>query len=296
MKLIARIKGGLGNQLFCYAAARRLALINDAELVIDNITGFQRDFEYRRNYALDNFNISARKANPSELLEPLSLFRRKIFKFRESFKPFMLRSYIFQEFPDFDIRLLEKKIFKNSVIDGLWQSEGYFNDILEVVRGDLAINPPVDITNHELSTIIRQSNSVGLHIRKFSQIRSSNINLSENYYLAAIKLILEEIDNPLFFIFSDDHNYAKSLLGELVSAVYVTNNTTNESAYADLWLMSLCKHFIMANSTFSWWGSWLGGSNSERLIFFPRLSNEEKHIWSWDFQFQMPINWIPIQI
>jgi len=69
-KIISRIKGGLGNQLFCYAAARRLALANNAELIIDDVTGFSRDHEYRRQYALENFQIPARKATPSERLAP----------------------------------------------------------------------------------------------------------------------------------------------------------------------------------------------------------------------------------
>ena len=80
-KLIARIKGGLGNQLFCYAAARRLALVNNAELVIDDVTGFVRDRQYRRQYALDRFQIPARKATPAERMEPFERYRRGVAKF-----------------------------------------------------------------------------------------------------------------------------------------------------------------------------------------------------------------------
>lgn len=73
-KLITRIKGGLGNQLFCYASARRLALVNNAELVIDDVSGFSYDKKYKRSYALDVFNIRARKARPSERFFPLEEF------------------------------------------------------------------------------------------------------------------------------------------------------------------------------------------------------------------------------
>src|SRR6267154_4898422 len=79
-KVIARMRGGLGNQLFCYAAARRLALVNDAELVIDDVTGFARDRQYRRRYALDRFRIAARKATPAERLEPFERYRRGLMK------------------------------------------------------------------------------------------------------------------------------------------------------------------------------------------------------------------------
>lgn len=80
-KLIARIKGGLGNQLFCYAEARRLALVNNAELVIDDVTGFVRDRQYRRQYALARFHIPARKATPAERMEPFERYRRGLAKF-----------------------------------------------------------------------------------------------------------------------------------------------------------------------------------------------------------------------
>ena len=97
VKVITRIRGGLGNQLFCYAAARRLAVINDAELVIDDVTGFIRDQEYRRKYHLDVFNIPARKASPSERMEPFERIRRGIAKFMSSRKTFERKGYIVQE-------------------------------------------------------------------------------------------------------------------------------------------------------------------------------------------------------
>ena len=75
-KIIARIKGGLGNQLFCYAAARRLALANNVELVIDDVTGFARDRQYGRQYALDHLHIPVRKATPAERLELFQRYRR----------------------------------------------------------------------------------------------------------------------------------------------------------------------------------------------------------------------------
>ena len=80
LRVIARIKGGLGNQLFCYAAARRLALVNNAELVIDDVTGFVRDHQYCRQYMLDRFQIPVRKATPSERLEPFERYRRGVHK------------------------------------------------------------------------------------------------------------------------------------------------------------------------------------------------------------------------
>lgn len=93
-KVITRIKGGLGNQLFCYAAARRLALVNNADLVIDNKTGFTRDYLYGRRYMLDRFNILARKATPSERMEPFERYRRGLAKWVSRRQNFEERSYV----------------------------------------------------------------------------------------------------------------------------------------------------------------------------------------------------------
>jgi len=296
-KLIVRLKGGLGNQLFSYAASRRLSIVNNAELVIDDVTGFKRDFEYKRNYSLDNFNIPSRKATSKELLEPLGLIRRKLFKYRERLKSFKNRIYIEQEFPDFDSRLIGLKFDGNCYIDGLWQSEGYFIDIDDVIREDLKINPPLDTENQELARMIKSKNAVGIHVRRFSKSDESTVNLANIYYSEAIKITQKELHDPCYVVFSDDIEYARSVFEALkIEAFYVNHNILDANAYADLWLMSMCKHFIVANSTFSWWGAWLGGNQDSRLIFFPRLVSLDKAHWAWDYKNQMPKNWRAIGI
>jgi len=108
-KIISRIFGGLGNQLFCYAAARRLALVNNAELVIDNVSGFMHDTDYQRQYQLDHFSIPCRKATSVELLEPFPRIRRYLKRRLNQRRPFAQRSYLVQEGIDFDPRLLAKR-------------------------------------------------------------------------------------------------------------------------------------------------------------------------------------------
>ena len=149
-KIITRVKGGLGNQLFCYAAARRLAWINNAELVIDDITGFARDRLYYRRYMLDHFNISARKATPFERLEPFERYRRGFMKWLSRRKPFAQRGYLEQEGQEFDQRLLVLKVNGLLYLDGLWQSEGYFVDMEQTIRDDLRIASPPDALNQRM--------------------------------------------------------------------------------------------------------------------------------------------------
>ncbi len=104
--LIVRVKGGLGNQLFCYAAGKRLAKVNSANLVLDNISAFENDIVYRHTFQLDNFNIDADIATPAQRLEPFKEIRRKILRFLGKYQNFENRKYIFQQENPFDERLL----------------------------------------------------------------------------------------------------------------------------------------------------------------------------------------------
>jgi len=261
-KVIVRLKGGLGNQLFCYCAARSLSLKNNAELVIDDVSGFQRDTKYRRRYTLMHFSIPARMATPADRLEPFERYRRGLAKWRSRRLPFEQRAYLEQEFRDFDPRLLALRLEGDLYLDGLWQSEIYFTDIEEVIRQDLTIKPPTDRANQNMAARIAEcANAVALHVRWFEApvATESSRNVSGGYYQRVIAYVQAHVEQPHFFLFSDDPAAAalRILLPEGCYTV-VSHNMSDELAYADLWLMSQCRHFITANSTFSWWGAWLG--------------------------------------
>jgi hypothetical protein len=294
MKVITRIKGGLGNQLFCYAAARRLALVNNAELVLDDVTGFVRDRKYRRQYMLDRFSIPARNATPGERLEPFERYRRGVIKWLSRRKPFEERRYIEQEGRDFDERLLVFRVKGTLYIDGYWQSESYFKDVEKTIREDLRISPPTDGLNHRMAEEIRRSNAVAVHARWFHATGSTEIhNLSDDYYLRAIALMESKIGSCHYFLFSDDPETARAKIALPEGRVTcISHNQRDENAYADLWLMTLCRHFITANSTFSWWGAWLGG-DKEKIVVSPALVIREGST-SWNFSGQIPSSWIKI--
>ena len=143
-KIITRIRGGIGNQLFCYAAARRLALVNNAELVIDDVSGFVRDHDYKRDYQLDHFSIPCRKATAGERLEPFSRVRCYLKRSFNRNRPFQERSYIQQEGIDFNSRLLKVDPCGTIYLEGYWQSEDYFKDVEGAIRADLEITPPTE--------------------------------------------------------------------------------------------------------------------------------------------------------
>ena len=254
-KIITRIKGGLGNQLFCYAAARRLALVNNVELVIDDVTGFSRDRQYGRRYMLDHFDIPARKATPAERLEPFERCRRGLMKLVSHRKTFTDRLYLEQEGLDFDERLLSLKVDGTLYLDGLWQSEGYFKDIEQTVRKDLRIIPPRDELNQSMADRIGKCNAVALHVRWFdSPGNKATHSVSPDYYRRAVELMEKKVESPNYFVFSDKPEVVHSKIALPENRmVLISHNTEDDKAYADLWLMVQCRHFITANSTFSWW-------------------------------------------
>jgi hypothetical protein len=294
-KIITRIQGGLGNQLFCYSAARRLALANNAELVIDDVTGFKRDHQYHRRYMLDCFSIPARKATAAERLEPFERYRRGLMRWSSRGKPFAERRYLKQEGRDFDERLLALQVKGTLYMDGLWQSEGYFKDAEETIRKDLRIIPPTDELNQRMSMEIRSSNAVALHVRFHDAPGTNQIhNVSDDYYKRAIALMERKIESPRYFLFADHLEAACAKFSLSKDRVtIVSHNRRDENAYADLWLMTLCRHFITAISTFSWWGAWLGGGE-EKIVVCPGRIIDKGTITSWNFAGHIPSSWLQI--
>ena len=286
-KVIVRIKGGIGNQLFCYAMARRLSLVNNAELVLDDITGFKRD-TFQRAFMLDHFNVKGRRALMYERLEPFAPLRRRLLRWLDSRRPLEQRYYIEEEQFDFDERIYRLQIKGTVYLDGYWQNEKYFKDVENVIQQDLEIIPPTDITNVKLAKMISSVNSVAVHVRFFDKLQLNSMRI--DYYEKAIDFIMANISDPHFFLFSDDVNLARTLLPEHLKELTIVNhNDTVRKSYADLWLMTLCNHLIIADSTFSWWGAWLA-KNNRKIVVAPGKNITNNIVWGGEKI--LPSSWI----
>ena len=294
LKIIARLFGGLGNQLFIYAAARRLALVNDTEVVLDDVSGFTHDDDYQRQYQLDHFSITCRKATAAERLEPFGRLRRKVLRSWNQRKPFEERAYLLQESIDFDPRLLQFKPRAKVYLEGYWQSEKYFKDVEGTIRQELAIKPPTDSANLNMADQIRSSSAVALHVRFFDEPYAEGINNAHgDYYSRAIERMELLVPGAHYFIFSDQPEAACSRIPLPDARVtLVSHNQGDEHAYADLWLMTLCQHFVIANSTFSWWGAWLANNPSKQVIA-PGFEMREGKMW-WGFDGLLPAEWLKL--
>ena len=270
-KIIARVCGGLGNQLFIYAAARRISLINELSLKLDIISGFKSDTQYRRNCLLHQFNINGEIASKKESYEfaggrLLRYLVRRINKFIR----FENRFYISEQSPFcFDDRVLSLKPKKSIYMEGYWHSEKYFKDIEWVIRNDFKIIADHEpIAMQEAQKIKAMKNPVCIGIRLFQEAVKPGIHrvLSKKYYRKAVEIVSREVENPHFFIFCNDNNFVLQLPYD---HTHIKPKPENERAYEDLWLMSLCRHFIISNSSYHWWGAWLS-DNKEKIVIAPK--------------------------
>lgn len=162
------------------------------------------------------------------------------------------------------------EVSHNAYLAGYWQSEKYFSDVAETVRADFTFRLSLSRQNAELAERIGQTMAVSLHIRRGDYASNPKANAAHGlcsleYYRQAVQHVAEHIECPEFFIFSDDIAWAKSNLKIDFPCWYVDQNQGAES-YNDMRLMSLCRHHIIANSSFSWWGAWLNPHPDKTVV------------------------------
>lgn len=255
-KIYLRLIGGLGNQLFCYSYARSLAEKTGRDLVIDSFTGFIKD-SYNRKSRVKSFLIKYKTAS---IFDNVKFYLFKLFPNigKQFFNYFYLKEVDPRIFQPFEIK---DEINKNILfIEGNFQSYLYFNNHSEIIKNEINLNIKTNHKITEISNKITNCNSVSIHLRRIDYDSKLNIQ----YYLDAIKIIKNKIKIPHFFIFSDDIQWCKKNFTFLEQKTFITHDSKDE--VVDLLLMTQCKHFIIANSTFSWWGAWLANFDNKTII------------------------------
>lgn len=283
--IIVHINGGLGNQLFQYAAARRLAAVHHTEV--------KMDVRELSSNALRAFSLSAFKGvdvnfattEEVERLRKPGLF----FKVANRLKPVNKRSFFREVSFRYDSRfnLLQDNVY----IKGYWQCEQYFLDIENKLRHDFQLKESFIQNVTGFATELSAVNSVALHIRRGDYTNKESLAqhglLPFSYYERAIVHIEETVDHPHYFIFSDDSNWVKSNFPLPVNHTLVSGEITR-SQYEDLFLMSKCRHNIIANSSFSWWGGWLN-EHKEKIVIAPKQWFARRNEAAYDI---VPAHWI----
>ncbi len=272
--IIVRLIGGLGNQMFQYAAGRRLAHTLKTDLKLD-LSGYQTQNRLTpRRYNLHVFNIMEKIAAQEEIAALIgSRFTSVILFTIEKFIKLKLapRTYINRiSETSFDPTILT--LPDGVYWEGHWQSEKYFIDIVEIIREEFTFkNPPVD-KNKELSKLISSLESVSLHVRRTDYVTNPKAHemhgsCNIDYYRGCVNELIEKVKNPHFFIFSDDPGWASENL-KLQYPMTIVNHNQEDQCHEDLRLMSQCKHHIIANSSFSWWAAWLN-PRADKIVFAP---------------------------
>lgn len=277
-KLIVRLKGGLGNQMFQYAFGRSLALKNDMRLKIDAVTGFALDKVCRRNFSMSIFPITTDFANLCEQLP--FWFETALNRFLPGFqnlirhRPWGLYMYdtnrrYHKEIAEFDF---QKNVAKNIFMDGFWQSEHYFNDYGELLRKEFSLPVPRDDLSLSMAKKIERCDSVSVGVRLFEEVPGASQQglgglVPFSFYEDGAIRIADKIKNPTFFVFCTKEDGVRGKLCLPGNVYYVTHDNGYKGEMKRLWLISRCAHHILSNSTFYWWGAWLAEhKQSEQLI------------------------------
>lgn len=267
--IVAKIHGGLGNQLFEYAFARSLQNKIGGKLILD-ISDFK--YDKLRSYSLHHFKLNNDVCTDFSGRYNLKYDQRinKLIKIGSKLFPelqFALLSRFGIYIWDY-AKYIEINVGRHDkcYLHGYWQGYDYFEDILNIIQTEFQVKESVNIKNIQLLNEITTNNSVCVHVRRGDFLSSSNklINCSNNYYLEAMKYLEENDKNLVYYIFSDDIKDVKEkfTFGDR-KVVYVNNNNPD---YEELRIMYNCKNFIIANSTFSWWAAVLSQRGNKKVV------------------------------
>ena len=255
--IISKITGGLGNQMFQYAIAKSIAIKNSDKFQLDISFYYKQTL---RKYELNLFNIEQNLAKQESFF---SKVKRKL--------GFVPKEYYIEK----EVAVFDKGVFNYQdkiVLDGYWQNEKYFKDIRDEILKDFTLKQDISIEAKDYLEQIKDSNSISLHVRRGDYVQNSHTNkvhgiCNLDYYKRAIDYINEKVQESMFYIFSDDIAWCKENFDFLENKIFIDDT---RSALEDLELMKKCKHNIIANSTFSWWGAWLN-ENKGKIVIAPKI-------------------------
>jgi Glycosyl transferase family 11 len=277
VKVATQLLGGLGNQLFQYAAGRALAERMGARLVLDTTT---RHAQYRP-IVLDRLAIDAEIVG-----DAVGKPRRRYFRLpgrlgqrlADSFHDRLPTTYridghrfnVFGERRLFTYDPAFEALFGSTYLIGYWQSYRYFEDSAEQIRRELRPKQPPSEVNRMWHSRIEACNSVCLHVRRGDYLgdqADSPIVCGLSYYREAMQHVSRFVTAPKLFVFSDDIGWCRSAFAS-TDAAFVDVNGPDDAIY-DLYLMATCRHHIIANSSLSWWGAWLA-RHPEQIVIAPQ--------------------------
>jgi len=290
--------GGLGNQLFQYAAGRALSLRTGGSLLID-LSWFDEVLHESgttiRKYSLEPFKLPLRlMCKKSYDIPKLSRFGSLLSCLRGrlglsfGIKRYYEKSYCF----DVNVLNLQAPVW----LSGYWQSYRYFEDIANLIRQEIGAIRNLSPESQSFLEQIQSTNSVCIHIRRGDYVSSKAASeyhglCSIEYYQHGVEVVTESVDSPQGFVFTDDPVWVRENLSLRIPFTLVDANGP-DNAHQDIWLMAACKYFIIANSSLSWWGAWLCPDKEKRVVYPARWFTNPNI----DTSDLFPANWIRLEI
>lgn len=275
------LKGGLGNQLFQYAAAKGIADFYNCDLYIDTKTGFFFDYKFKRKIEIDKLNVNFKNSNllktfPIWILGNLfdKYFNYKKNKFTklklwENFY-FKEKEYIFHK------KIFSLKNVQHLYLDGYFQSPKYFNKIKKQISIQLLPKKPKDNKFCRIASQMRRENSIAVCIRIYEETKDPRVYsrsgeiYDQNKINNVLKKLFKNHKDLKFYVFcTKNHDYLNEL-NLPKDTKFLTEENGFHGALNNLWLMANCKHHIFTNSSFYWWGAWLSpyiAENKNKIVY-----------------------------
>jgi hypothetical protein len=264
------LSGGLGNQIFQYAAGRALALKYSTNLVLNlNLLNRFDSSVTPRSYELGNLRVLC----DIELNSPFPMWTW-IKKFTWLLGPLNPWKFYQENSSSYDPRLLQQP--DGVTLFGYWQSHIYFSDISKQLMSELQPSKPLSEESVKVLDKIESSRAIAIHVRRGDYVSNAETSsfhglMPLNYYKDAVAYVLAKFPGATFFIFSDDLDWCKKNLN--LEQVHFVDHNEVENSWEDLILMSKCRHHIIANSSFSWWAAWMADNNqavANHLVIAPK--------------------------
>lgn len=265
--IIIKIQGGLGNQLMQYSLGRLLESLYNKEISYD-LSFFSSNNKYtKRPYLLDKFVFNVRSATQNEIETikyPLGFFSKVINVLKRILNKFIIKSYNIGYDKNF-IKKVQKN--ENLYLEGFWQSYSYYEPILELLRKEIILKEEFSCNILSCIKEINFKNSVAVHIRRGDYLTSGSglKTLDIDYYKKAVTEIENRLNDPHYYIFSDDSVWVKDSMSSLFKN-YTFVDQYMLTDYEEFILMTKYKNAIIANSTFSWFASLLNINLDKNIV------------------------------
>ena len=269
------LRGGLGNQMFQYASGLGIAKKNGTTLALDST--YLNDRSPRGNFTRRNYDLDIFETDPDRTLLskisakfPLPVVWLGADFFGAIAGDFLGIRKFFRERTDFAFDQETFNAGQSAILWGFWQNEKYFDGAKDEVRAAFRFKKSNNEAFLEAKKNILAVNAISLHVRRGDYTLPKYLKVygatDTSYYDRAIAYISERVDSPHFFVFSDDIDWCRNNIKTSAPVTYMDDATAGRKASGHLELISLCKHNIIANSTFSWWGAWLNQSPGKIVV------------------------------